>query len=285
MQPHNIEQKSREAEILDLLSKMSGVFNELTNLWEAATTEYRDTINFIEEEYEYQTKFIRLARLLYNCIIVYLESDNRAHYLAQFKKQFDPIFESDKELLKEYYHNEIGEVFSEALDKLWTFLHPFQFSRSAYERLVIHQAGLQYLENILQSTQSILLQIGAKPKSEPQLYTYVKYVVSTVFPSSKDAGSYFAKCFKQYKPDVLIPELKTAVEYKYAKTETDLTNQMGQIAEDTVAYSGDYDYETFYAVFYVVDDFWSVPKFKQAWKDMKFPENWKGVYIVGKLYE
>ncbi|EPU1022796.1 hypothetical protein ACVUNK_004389, partial [Escherichia coli] len=92
----------------------------------------------------------------------------------------------------------------------------------------------------------------------------------------------FLKSFKEYKPDILIPELFTAVEYKYASTEEKLKSTIEQIAADVKGYTGDNDYNIFYAVFYVTTDFWGLEKFMNVWNENKFPQNWIPVYVVGK---
>lgn len=81
-----------------------------------------------------------------------------------------------------------------------------------------------------------------------------------------------------------MPEIYTAVEYKYADTEAKLKTQIDQVVADTKGYTGDTNYKIFYAVFYVTDDFWGIDKFETAWKEMEFPKNWKGIYIIGQNY-
>ena len=80
----------------------------------------------------------------------------------------------------------------------------------------------------------------------------------------------------------MIPELYTAVEYKYAADEQRLKSTIEQIAADVKGYTGDKDYSVFYAVFYVTEDFWGQNKFSKVWDDQGFPKNWIPIYIVGK---
>src|SRR5690606_2163362 len=111
------------------------------------------------------------------------------------------------------------------------------------------------------------------PKSETDVYKAVRKVVESVFPSAIMPKSNFLKTAQEYKPDILIPEIFSAVEYKYADSEQKLKSTIAQISDDVVGYTGDKDYRLFYAVFYVTNDFWGAEKFQVAWNEKKFPEN------------
>lgn len=103
-----------------------------------------------------------------------------------------------------------------------------------------------------------------------------------MFTGAKSPRSSFIKSFKEYKPDILIPELHAAVEYKYANSAEKLKSTIDQICADVTGYTGDSDYRIFYAVFYVTQDFWGQEMFARVWSEMNFPKNWKAFYIVGK---
>ena len=77
---------------------------------------------------------------------------------------------------------------------------------------------------------------------------------------------------------------RAAVEQKYADTETKLKATIAQISDDVKGYTGDSDYNLFYAVFYVNGVFWAEDKFRTAWNEKKFPKSWRAFYVVSKCY-
>lgn len=268
-----------EDKILGILSRMNSTFDELSVLHEFGE-DPREL--YYDKESRLEDKFTTDADLAYMVICCYLESKNLTDYLAVFKKTIRPMIDDPKQLFNSGYEEHVGERLSMFLQKLWIFLTPFEFSQGTYLDQLLKQAGVTYLERILRNTQVILDKVNASPTSEPQVYNEVKFVIQSVFTDSKSPSGEFLKNFKNYKPDVLIPEIHAAVEYKYAKSEKELKSQFDQICADTHAYTDNPTYQLFYAVFYVINDFWGVDKFKQAWKEMNVPKNWKGIYIIGK---
>jgi len=268
-----------EDKILSILSRMGSTFYELSLLHEIGE-EPKEL--YYEKELSIKDKFLTDADLAYMIICCYLESKNLTDYLVVFKKTIRPMIDDPKQLFNSVYDEYVGEQFSIFLPKLWNFLIPFEFSQGTYLDQLLKQAGVTYLERILRKTQVILDKVKVFPASEPQVYKEVKFVIESVFTDSKSPSGEFLKNFKNYKPDVLIPEIHAAVEYKYAKSERELKSQFDQICADTHAYTDNPTYQLFYAVFYVTNDFWGIDKFKQAWREMKTPKNWKGIYIIGK---
>ena len=142
-------------------------------------------------------------------------------------------------------------------------------------------SGVHYLETVLRNTGQIITTSGEKPRSETRVYKAVRSVLEAIFPSAKKPQSNFIKTAQVYKPDILITELYSAVEYKYAKDEAKLKTTIGQIADDVKGYTGDPDYKLFYAVFYVTKDFWGQDRFDAVWSEKEFPSNWRAFYVVG----
>ncbi|EGR1559698.1 TPA: hypothetical protein NJ560_004496 [Vibrio parahaemolyticus] len=238
--------------------------------------------HLIEGEWEYVEPYKYTIKSLYMAVVYYLDSNNLNNYLNVFYKTFGKNPNSPKYLEDfEIDHYWSGELYSVFLHKLLQFLSVFEFMESdsdRYKRL----SGIRYLETVLKSTASIISKSGENPSTETQVYNAVKNTLEAIFPSSKSPKSNFIKTAKEYKPDILIPELFTAVEYKYAKDESKLKATIEQISADVIGYTGDKDYNIFYAVFYVTEDFWGLEKFNRVWQEHKFPSNWLPVYIVGK---
>lgn len=276
------EQTYRENKIVETLWSMSSDFSELAFMWEFASEEAKKEEGYMYKEIEIKDNFEHKAKTVYKLIITYLEAANLKEYLNDFKSEFATLFTTKGNLFEGEVNNDTAELYSKTVSKFWHFLSPFEFIQQSYIDKLLKQTGVTYLERVLRNTQVIINETNAKPTTEPQVYKAVKFVVQSVFPSALEPTSGFFKSFKNYNPDILVPEIHTAVEYKYADTETKLKNQIDQVVADTKGYTGDTNYEIFYAVFYVTDDFWGIDKFETVWKEMEFPKNWKGIYIVGK---
>jgi hypothetical protein len=232
----------------------------------------------IEESEQLKFSHDSMINSLHNQIICYLDMKNLHRYLDIFIKKFGEVPDIDQAYMGIDFEPFSGGIYNEYLHALWSYLTPFDFFKND---LNIKSVGVQYLENILKNTASILHSVKKKPKSEAEVYNTVRIVLESIFPSSKNAGSNFLKTAKEFKPDILIPELGAAIEYKFAKDEHKLKATIEQIAADTKGYTGDLEFNIFYAVFYVTEDFWGMPKFNQVWEDNEFPKNWRAFYIVG----
>ena len=236
----------------------------------------------IDKDDELVKPFEHLATSLYLTTVCFLDSAGLHAYLRQFYHRFGESFDATKatsEFTIDHYLS--GEPYNIFLVNLSQFLSPLDVLGDSSRYLKL--SGVQYLEVILRNTATIIHKSGIKPKSETEVYNAVKHVLEAVFPSAKPgAKSNFVKTAQEYKPDILLPELSAAVEYKYAADEGKLKNVIAQISDDVKGYTGDSDYKLFYAVFYVTSDFWGEAKFKTVWKEKEFPENWLAFYILGK---
>lgn len=235
----------------------------------------------VEKDEELVKPFEGLVFSLFITSVCLLDSSRLHAYLSQFYRKFGESFDSTKAATKyDIDHYWSGEPFNVFLAELRQFLSPLGVldDESRYLKL----SGIQYLETILRNTATIIYKGGYSPTSEPEVYKAVRTVLEVIFPSAKSAKSNFLKTAQEYKPDILLPELSAAVEYKYADSEAKLKATIAQISDDVIGYTGDDDYNLFYAVFYVKNDFWGEEKFKTAWNEKKFPQNWRGIYIVGK---
>ncbi len=236
----------------------------------------------LDADDEFVRPFQETLESIYLNIICYLDNKNLNHYLNTYLRIFgnNPSSLNHRDEF-EIDHYGSGEPYSVFIAKTSKFLSSFEFTESSedqYERIT----GLQYLETILKNTAVIISKNKLAPKSEADVYKAVKSTLNVVFASSKSPKSNFIKTAKEYCPDILIPELYAAVEYKYAADEQKLKSTIEQIAADVKGYTGDSDYRVFYAVFYVTEDFWGQQKFSKAWNDQNFPKNWMPIYVVGK---
>lgn len=236
----------------------------------------------IDKDDELIEPFEYLVKSIYLGVVCYLDQLGLENYLNLF---FDK-FGKDVDHLSGVLEFEIDYRWSGAPQSVWLsrirqFLGVFPILEHQEEERYRRLSGIQYLENVLDATASIISKSKKKPSTEAQVYNSVKDILAPIFPSSISPKSNFLKSAKEYKPDILIPELNAAVEYKYANSEEKLKSTIEQIAIDVKGYTGDKDYNLFYAVFYVTEDFWGERKFKEFWKELAFPENWQAFYKVG----
>lgn len=250
--------------------------------WEPSKTDGTPPEYLLDGDELYEKPFKHVTTSLYLSVLCYLDMKGYSNYLRIFESLFgsDPYNPNYRDEF-DIDHYWSGELYSVYLVNLVQFLDAFQFMDSDDSRY-LRLSGIQYLENILNNTASIVSRLKDLPKSETEVYKAVKEVFEAIFPSVKFPKSNFLKTTKEYKPDILIPELFTAIEYKYAATEDKLKTTIEQIAADVKGYTGDRDYSVFYAVFYVTKDFWGNKRFMKVWDEHNFPKNWIPIYIVGQ---
>jgi len=241
----------------------------------------------IDVDYQYEisemeSNFYFYAKQLIKSIQVYLEIHNLLKYLDSFNAEIEKSFESQKEMLEGTFSMENGELHSNFLEVITLYLKPFEVFSKKVKNENNKKKELRLLENTLKNTSVILKRQEKIPTSEAQVYNGVKLVIETVFTAPIFPSESFQKTAKCYKPDILLPHLGCAIEYKYAINETKLIETIDQILIDVKGYKNHPTYHKFYAVFYVKPGIWTKNKFKTVWKEKEFPTNWKGILVLGE---
>ncbi|MDW9382775.1 hypothetical protein [Chryseobacterium sp. JV558] len=225
-----------------------------------------------------QNKFSDIFKKLYFIIVEFLEQNNSSQILNIFKASYDEIFIKYYKLLFYEFDDDYGEYFyySPKLYLLPTILEPFDILN---EKDVL---SIDYLENILNNTEYLLKNFNIVIDNETSINRSIRTILYSVFNDVSNIHEPFSKIAKCYKPDILIPSLKTCIEYKFAKDETRLINTIGEIYEDVHGYSNHPNYNLFYAVFYFQNPY-SFPqnRFNEIIKEKKFPKEWKLLLING----
>ncbi len=274
----------REEQIQRILYEMGSNFYEIEHRKEVAgfNDPNNQDIDYMMQTDFLEDNFVSNAKNVFKLICSYIESSGELHYLIHFKEVLKPMLSNRKEILSSKFHQESGDTYSEVLNEFWSFLRTYEFFGEDNYDYLLKRTGITYLENILKNTAVILEDLGKVPKSETEVYNNVKVVCKSVFPNAKYPITSFVTSAQEYKPDILLPFLNVAIEYKYARTEAKLKTTIDQIFADVSGYSNNKDYKIFYAVFYVTNDFWGVTRFNEIWKEKSFPKNWIGIYVVGK---
>ena len=224
-----------------------------------------------------EDNFFETGKLLYNICLAYFETQNLSNYLQRFERNMESVIQNRKKMLDNGYQDDAYSIF---LGQIWEYMHPFPVFHNNDEEL-LSRIGLLYLEHILASTGVIIRDLGKVPKTETEVYNSVKIVSKATFKSAQFPTEAFVKTAKCYKPDILIPSLNCAVEYKYATDEKELNKTMDEILIDVVGYAHNRVYKVFYAVFYVAPATCTQDRFKVLWDEKEFPDNWKGILVEG----
>ena len=211
-------------------------------------------------------------------VLEFLERSNSQQIIQIFKSSYNCIFEAGFETV-EYKYFDFYEDYihtSPKLHDLKLLLEPFDI----LNRNDI--VSINYLENILHSSGFLVENLIQVSTSETSVSNCVKTVLKSVFGDFKNLSEPFIRTAKCYRPDILIPSLKTCIEYKFAKEESRLINTIGEIYEDVHGYSNHREYNNFYAVFYTQNFNFPKHRFEEIIKEKKFPKNWKFILLNGK---
>ena len=209
-----------------------------------------------------------------------MESKGCNELLVILKSGTYGILEDNHDSVESEYNEEWEDqiYWSNDLHRIKKVLLPFEAFDSKNQKNV----GFIYLENILQNTSTIIRDLEIVPNGESKIYNGVKHVIKSVFPDYIALSEPFHKDAKCYKPDILIPSLSTAIEYKFARDEQRLIKTIEEILIDVKGYDNHPNYKTFYAVFYTSPGIWSERRFQTVWNGYNFPKNWKAIYIIGE---
>lgn len=225
------------------------------------------------EEQEKEESLIYMAEKLLPLVQAYIEAKYLPNYYNAFLTEITPFYETKGKIL-----SDIGDMDSELMHIYRKYLDAFDdFS------VIDTRKEFDILESILNSTATLLKDFGIQPTSETDVYKPIKNICKAAFPDNKDCSHYkFQQTAKCYNPDILIPSLECAVEFKYVNDEKELNRTMDEILADVEGYKGNPSYSVFYAVFYAANSICSPKRFNCMWAEKHFPENWKGIYVQGK---
>jgi hypothetical protein len=228
-----------------------------------------------DEDYPGWTKIWLERRIvdLYYKIAAYLEAKGMPLLLYSFQELCKEQIMSKTKLLETELEHPEGYDELELLVKFKLFLGSFK----AFDYTESQVDDFNKLTSILKNTSFIVKNSKCIIKNEADIYKQVKWVLSLYYPSCKNKNkASFIKQFKTYNPDILLPELKTAIEYKYIRDKTaNIDDFIDQLIIDAKAYTGDHYYEKFIAVFYISDAGIATPEsIELAWKHKELPDNW-----------
>jgi hypothetical protein len=260
-------------EILKLKSTLQSYYWDVyiepnVHPYSTAQQEYLESQNRDKETY-----ILYGTRRLYYCICVFLELKNVPSYLKMFVDKFNTIIEDKEEVVKG-----IGPLYEDSdpsmkiLDHFDDFLNTFpEFDYGNKKNKTEDK-----LHELLKETNNILIKTKTKVSNETSIYKSVKWFIELIYPSTRNLNTArFIRKFSTYHPDILIPEISTAIEYKFIKKSENVNKYLDQLKTDADNYIKDVEYNFFYAVVYYEDKTeLTQSSFIHAVKEKHFPSNW-----------
>jgi len=270
-----------EHKIEKILYEMSSIYADI-QFKEEISSSKPDDYDLKYEISDLEERFGYLADRVYKMCIAYFETKGLNEYINIFKTEILPNIKNKEKLLSGTFNQDNAEVYSDLTSIFWSYLLTFPAFGDNDTEILLKRTGITFLENILESTGVIIKELNKTPTTETQVYEAVKVVTQATFPSASFPSQSFQKTAKCYIPDILLPTLNCAVEYKYADTERKLIDTIDQILIDVKGYDKHLVYKLFYAVFYVKPGIWTKTRFDEVWKEKEFPDNWKGILVIGQ---
>jgi hypothetical protein len=242
----------------------------------------RSQNDYEQEEYPGWTQSWLKTRIrdLYHLMLAYLEAKQLPNFLDTFKATFKDKINDDDFILSEELTNPEGEPELAIITRFKQFLDVF---KTFDYRQTREDENIKLL-SILKNTDFILKNCNSDIINEADIYKQVKWVLGLFYPSCRKLNkASFIQEFKVYNPDILIPELKIAIEYKYISGKDDNIDEfIDQIRNDATNYVDDNRYEHFIAVIYFEDTSIATPEsIEISWKAKRFPNNWELVIVSG----
>lgn len=210
-------------------------------------------------------------RSIYYKTCVFMELKGISGYLNMFVSEFNNIINDQDEVLKENSRYSEDTVTLTILDRFNDYLN--SFPEFAEKLSIIHI--LDRLGNILKNSPKILAISQTTPEKEKTIYDAVENVIGLFFPTVRrqnKARNIHANW--TYHPDILIPEISTAIEYKFIRRGDNYEDHLNQILIDSKHYI-DNEYKYYFAVVYFQDSNAITEEiFNTAVKEKNLPDNW-----------
>lgn len=248
-------------------------------------TMINESNNDYPEENETLSWIHETLKRIYLLILAYLELKGLTMVADTFRKRYEDKLEDPVFMLNEKW-SPLDEARSNRLsrlDEFEDFLLPFhEFDVFREEKRI---SG-SYLENILKNTGFIIKRTNTVVTNETSIYKAVLWFIEILFPESLiGLAPIFPGKFKKYKPDLHVPELQTAIEYKYIREGDHPEDYIDEVLVDAKNYKGDDRYQFFIAVLYFENNTeFKLEAIESCWKQKNFPATWKLVVVFNYTF-
>jgi hypothetical protein len=271
-------------EILEQLeNKFNCCLRELRNsssylfeLWYGFEDEYS---NDRKEACEYWTHeyFCRM----YNIICTYLELLSLDNYLNEFKKMYtSKVVDFNQPIKFTTLPCENGDTYDELelLIEWERFLEPFNLFKQNIDK---DKEELKKILEFLECTNEIIKYSKNEISKEEDINSVIREVAKFYYNDVLSfSEGYFVHSFKHYRPDIIIREIKTAIEYKLIKSDKDIGIKLDELLVDAKRYTENHHNKFCIAVLCLSQEVKKTKKeIKLDWTKMNFPDNWKLIVI------
>ena len=256
----------------DLRSISSSYWNNYVGRYEYMSYDEEETE---EEKYileDNKTSIYENTKRLFHKICLFFELSESPFYLQKFKSEFEDIINDKKLTLQSHVLYYDDESSMKILYDFGVYLNSFPEFDYEEEKKIKYDK----LKLILENTNQLISKTNTKVKNETSIYKTIRWFIEIIYPSSRGLNkARFISKFKTYHPDILVPEIYSAIEYKFIKKGESLGNYIDQLKTDADSYKDDPEYKFFYAVI-VFEDKTELNKasIEQAVYEKKFPNNW-----------
>ncbi|MDL2257205.1 hypothetical protein LJC06_03260 [Bacteroidales bacterium OttesenSCG-928-I14] len=219
---------------------------------------------------------------MYNIICCYLELLNLNEYLKKFKLSYESIIEDRSKVLKfgtiPLRDGDYEDDFQLLID--WEkFLEPIGLFHSVESS---QRNSLKRLLEFLECTNEIIKTTKTKVTKEEDINAIIRDVAKFFYSDvTVYFEGYFVHQFKHYRPDVIIKEIATSVEYKLIRQDKEIGIKLDELIIDAKRYTGNSRNKFCVAVFCLSQDVKRTKKeIIKEWSSMHFPNNWELVIIT-----
>lgn len=240
-----------------------------------------DYVRGDEDEFAEYWSTIYLRRM-YNILCTYFETLGLPTYLSDFKNKFEKIVNDDNEVIS--FSSVILTYGDQDVDlKLlieWKdYLAPFDFFWIKDEKENSKVAAF------LRCTNQILKQTKTVVSIEEDINKVIRNVANWYFSGViAYSRGYFVHEFTHYKPDVIIKEFGTSIEYKLIRNNNEIGRKLDELNVDMLRYTGNSENKNCIAVFCLSTLVTETEKqILEAWDNMKPPSNWQLIVIPDVL--
>lgn len=273
-----------KSEINSTYSQLQSMYDQITMLTGMAKDK-----NDLRKEDSLKEYYKILTNKIYNLILVFFEKEGLIAYIERTKELIHPRLDNDNELFKVNFDEESGDFVNHFLNNIWLLLSPFEFFNQDSFMELYNRSDIMRLVSILENTDLILHYTKTKSTSEAQIYRPIKSLLKIIYPTTGESkGESFFSITKNYKPDILIPELKVSVEYKFINSKNDIPKSFGEIADDITNYKTESNakaYEIFYSVFYFKGVPMTVKRFDKICAEKNMPKEWIPILVVERKFK
>lgn len=189
-------------------------------------------------------------------------------------------FEAHRDSLTSVGMTMTGYPDSPSLSYLGMYFRPLKASVPSTEE-ADRAVAVQQLERVLLGTPKLVKDRNLQPASEKDVRKAMYDLLIHFYPDTVREVS-IAKQSKVYKPDIGVPSLKAAIEYKFVDSEKELKTALGGIYTDVAGYAGSEDWKVFFAVVYMTEPYFTQAQVEAEFKLSKVDRSWKPLLVVGK---